>query len=245
MDEKLQAQIDEARAQGYTEQQIQEYLNPKPVVREDQKKDQTGAPVSPFVNRHEETTGLAQYGAAKAAQLGAELYTGKKLILDPLFRAFGGKGGSAPVSGPVNPSNMPGTSAIMPEGAPGVSPTTLSAGANPAFDAAMARPYGAGPVLSSAVPAAAFSAPYAMAAYEQSKIRGNPNAPGLENNPYAQQYRGEYATQGAAGAANQRQAVAGQQYGGLSQQEQDMLQQDAIDRAIRLKAAKKVLQGPQ
>ena len=236
MDEKLQAQIDEARAQGYTEQQIQEYLNPKPVVREDQKKDQTGAPVSPFVNRHEEATGLAQYGAAKAAEYGLEGY-GIYKIGQGIGRAFSGT--------PTAPTGPAVPTPTVPVGEAGVPPTTLSAGANPTFDAAMARPYGAGPVLSSAVPAAAFSAPYAMAAYEQSKIRGNPNAPGLENNPFAQQYRGEYATQGAAGAANQRQAVAGQQYGGLSQQEQDMLQQDAIDRAIRLKAAKKVLQGPQ
>jgi hypothetical protein len=52
------------------------------------------------------------------------------------------------------------------------------------------------------------SAPYGMAAYEQAKIRSNPNAPGLENNPYAQTIRGEYNTQGQAGAANQRSAIS-------------------------------------
>ena len=53
-----------------------------------------------------------------------------------------------------------------------------------------------------------FTLPYTMAAYEQEKIRANPTAPGLEYNPYAQTVRGEYPTQGAAGAANTRQAVA-------------------------------------
>lgn len=87
--------------------------------------------------------------------------------------------------------------------------------------------------------------PYNMAAYEQNKIRANPNAPGLQNNPYAQAYRGEFPTQGAAAAANRRQAIAGQQYGGLSADEQQMLKQDReLSYAMRLKAAKKVLGQP-
>ena len=64
-------------------------------------------------------------------------------------------------------------------------------------------------LLSAAVaPENMFTLPYTMAAYEQEKIRANPTAPGLEYNPYAQTVRGEYPTQGAAGAANTRQAVA-------------------------------------
>ena len=54
----------------------------------------------------------------------------------------------------------------------------------------------------------ALSLPYMGAAYEQAKIRANPTAPGLESNPYAQTVRGEYATQGAAGAANRRAAIS-------------------------------------
>jgi hypothetical protein len=54
-----------------------------------------------------------------------------------------------------------------------------------------------------------FTLPYNMAAYEQAKIRANPNAPGLQSNPYAMQVRGEAPTQAAAGAMNQRRAVAG------------------------------------
>lgn len=63
---------------------------------------------------------------------------------------------------------------------------------------------GSGIVQGALAPESLFALPYQMAAYEQEKIRANPNAPGLEYNPYAQVVRGEYPTQGAAGAANRR-----------------------------------------
>jgi hypothetical protein len=87
------------------------------------------------------------------------------------------------------------------------------------------------------------AAPYTMAGYEMDKIRANPTAPEYEFNPYAQMTRGQAPTQGAAGAQNRRQAIAGQQYGGLTAEQQAMLEQDKIDQAIRRKAAQKVL-GP-
>lgn len=87
------------------------------------------------------------------------------------------------------------------------------------------------------------AAPYTMAGYEMDKIRANPTAPEYEFNPYAQMTRGQYATQGQAGAANRRSAIANQQYGGLTPEQQQMLEQDRIDQAIRRKAASKVL-GP-
>lgn len=102
------------------------------------------------------------------------------------------------------------------------------------------------------------TAPYAMAAYERGRIRQDPTRPltnknpftgnqvvvdTLEYNPYAQEVRGQFATQGQAGAANRRQAIASQQYGGLTQEQQRMLEQDRIDQAIRRKAASRVL-GP-
>ena len=90
-------------------------------------------------------------------------------------------------------------------------------------------------------PESAFLMPYQMAAYEQEKIRANPNAPGLENNPYAQVQRGEYATQRQAGAANQRMAVANQRYGGLTPQEQAILEKDRLNMQMRVQAAKRVL----
>jgi hypothetical protein len=102
------------------------------------------------------------------------------------------------------------------------------------------------------------AAPYTMAGYEMDRIRQDPTRPltntnpftgnqvvqdTLEYNPYAQMTRGQAATQGAAGAQNRRTAIAGQQYGGLTPAQQQMLEQDRIDQAIRRKAAQKVL-GP-
>ena len=75
-------------------------------------------------------------------------------------------------------------------------------------------------------PESAFSAPYQMSAYEQEKIRANPTAPQYQTNPYAQQYRGEFPSQGAAGVANARNALINQPYGGLNPEQQQMLQQD-------------------
>lgn len=90
-------------------------------------------------------------------------------------------------------------------------------------------------------PESAFTMPYTMAAYEQEKIRANPNAPEYRTTPYAQQYRGEAPTQGAAGAMNQRRAVAGQQYGGISAEDQARLEDDKMKRMIRYAALKKAL----
>jgi hypothetical protein len=75
-------------------------------------------------------------------------------------------------------------------------------------------------------PESLLTAPYQMSAYEQEKIRANPGAPEYQTNPYAQQYRGEFPSQGAAGAANTRNALINQPYGGLTPQQQQQLQQD-------------------
>jgi len=99
MDEKLQAQMEEARAQGYTEEQIKEFLNPQPVERLDRRQDESGAPVTPFVNRGEEAVATGQYGAAEAAKYaalgGAGVY-GIKKVADA-------------IRGPVAPSTLPVT----------------------------------------------------------------------------------------------------------------------------------------
>lgn len=92
-------------------------------------------------------------------------------------------------------------------------------------------------------PESMFAAPYQMAAYEQEKIRANPNAPEYANNPYAMTVRGEAPTQGNAGAINQRMAMIGQQYGGITPQEQQILQQDRQRQTQNL-VAKQVLQQP-
>jgi hypothetical protein len=93
-------------------------------------------------------------------------------------------------------------------------------------------------------PESAFLMPYQMAAYEQEKIRQNPNAPGLENNPYAQTVRGEYATQGQAGAANARRAVINAPYGNVTAEERKILDEERkrkMQMVIQMEAAKRVL----
>lgn len=93
-------------------------------------------------------------------------------------------------------------------------------------------------------PESIIAAPYMMAAYEQDKIRQNPNAPGLEFNPYAQVQRGEASTIGRAGRANQMRAVANMPYGNVTPEERAILDEDARMRQnIRKKAYEKVM-GP-
>jgi hypothetical protein len=109
-----------------------------------------------------------------------------------------------------------------------------------------------------AAPESAFMMQYQMAAYEQDKIRANPTAPQYATNPYAQAYRGEYKTQGAAGAANRRNAIsnAPSGYQPTAEEAQNIMQsgdqrlmniyggQDRLTQLIRMKAAKKVLGQP-
>ena len=104
-----------------------------------------------------------------------------------------------------------------------------------------ARGVGSALLTGAVAPESAVMMPYQMAAYEQEKIRANPNAAGLEYNPYAQTVRGEFPTQRAAGAANQRMAVANQRYGGLTPQEQAILDKDRLNMAVRLQAAKRII----
>jgi hypothetical protein len=91
-------------------------------------------------------------------------------------------------------------------------------------------------------PESAFLYPYNMAAYEQAKIRQNPTAPGLEYNPYAQTVRGQAATQGQAGSANQMRTVANMPYGNVSLQERARLDEDAkMKEDIRKKAYERAM----
>lgn len=106
-------------------------------------------------------------------------------------------------------------------------------------------------------PESAFLMPYQMAAYEQERIRQNPNEPLVNNtlitgtpqvvdtlktNPYAQTVRGEAATQGQAGAMNARNAVANMPFGNVTANERARLEQDQRDRQQR--QAKAVLAQP-
>lgn len=103
---------------------------------------------------------------------------------------------------------------------------------------------GSGLVQGALAPESSFLLPYQMAAYEQEKIRANPTAPQYQSNPYAQTVRGEAATQGRAGAANQMRTVANMPYGNVSAQERAILDEDRrITEAVRKKALEKVM-GP-
>jgi len=86
----LQRQIEEARAYGYSEEQIQEFLNPKPV--QETALPPASGPVppatTPYVDRSEEDTALLQYGAAKAAQ-GLGYGAAGKVALDTALKMAG------------------------------------------------------------------------------------------------------------------------------------------------------------
>lgn len=132
-------------------------------------------------------------------------------------------------------------------------PTTLGQAVNTAKDILKAAPgavaNGAGRVGGALVrgalaPESAVLMPYQMAAYEQEKIRANPNAAEYAKNPYAQAYRGEYATQRAAGAANARQAVAAQASGYTpNPQEARNLLDSGDERTINLYGGRLKLEG--
>jgi hypothetical protein len=90
--------------------------------------------------------------------------------------------------------------------------------------------------------------PYQMAAYEQEKIRANPNAPEYANNPYAMSYRSQGTanpiTQGQAGAQNARNAVANMNTGySLSPVEARNLLISGDQRTIQLYGGVKKLQA--
>ena len=74
----------------------------------------------------------------------------------------------------------------------------------------MAGTVGRGVAAGVLAPENVMLAPYTMAGYEMEKIRQNPTSPEYATNPYAQTVRGEYATQGQAGAANRRNAQLNQ-----------------------------------
>lgn len=120
MDEELQRKIEEARAAGYSDEEINQYvqsLNQPPSTTQPST-FADGTPVVPQnepMSRTEEYKGMAETALlplGKALTTGAELYAGKKLVFDPLVDAVRGRGPAGP-SGPVMPSpaNQPSVSA--------------------------------------------------------------------------------------------------------------------------------------
>ena len=147
MDEKLQAQVEEARAAGYTDEQIQQFLKAEPVARLDKKQDASGEPVSPFVNRDEEAVGTAQYGAAelaKALAIGGGGYYGLKKVAQAL---------RGPAAGPVAPT--PAVPTVAPASAPPPASAPLDRGGQAVKDFVQQRGQyspASGPVRPTTVP---------------------------------------------------------------------------------------------
>lgn len=93
MDPELQSKIDEAKAAGYSDEEIQQYLANKSQPVPEQKP----------MDRTESQIGTAQGIGLEAVKTGAELYGAKKL-LEAAGNAFRG-----PQGGPVAPSQPQAT----------------------------------------------------------------------------------------------------------------------------------------
>jgi hypothetical protein len=221
MDADLQAKIDQARAEGYSDEEINRYLSTEG-------KSITGeaVPATPVVavqkpmDRSEEYMGLGE-GAALA---GAAALAGKKLIFDPL------KEGAMSLFKNLATGGQPAAPAVAPGAAQAATPGAVQGMLGTA--GRMAGPLGM------------MASPYAMAAQEQAKIRQNPNAPGLESNPYAQTIRGEAPTQRAAGAMNQRTALANMPITGVTPDQRAILEEDQkrkLALMTQVAAAKKII----
>jgi hypothetical protein len=171
--------------------------------------------------------------SSNAAEMAKRLYSLKDLSLSGMLTDIGGTGGkyATPGRGITGAVTDALKYVTEPLGGRATVGGIMSAAPRALIAGAMA-------------PENLFTLPYNMAAYEQAKIRQNPNAPGLEFNPYAQTVRGEAATQARAGAANQMRTVANMPYGNVTPEERAMLDEDArIRSTIRKKALEKVM-GP-
>jgi hypothetical protein len=107
-DQELQAKIEEARANGYSEEEIKAYLDnkDKPITQAD-------------MDRTEEYIGLAQGIGGETLKTGAQIaggyYIGKKLL------GAAGKAMGRGVPGPMGPPGAPGAPGPMgPPGAPAI-----------------------------------------------------------------------------------------------------------------------------
>jgi hypothetical protein len=177
-------------------------------------------PVNPYGTTLDQAGQAIKSGAqAVANKIGQTTLGGAGTLAADAYAALHGMPPLASIGRKVVQSVLPGSQTTIAEGLGAVG-QGLKAGAGSIANAGKFIAQGA------VAPENLMTLPYQMAAYEQDKIRANPNAPGLENNPYAQVQRNEYTTQAQAAAANRRQAIAGQQYGGLTPQEQSILAQE-------------------
>jgi len=126
-DKDLEKKIAEAKANGYTDEEIQSYLNPQPV------------PVQEPKDRSEEYAGTAQFGVGKTVAEGAELaakgYLGYKVA------EAAGKGIGKMMNRPPVPPVTPVAPVAPPTAVTPPTPTTFTGGANPAWDEALRKPF--------------------------------------------------------------------------------------------------------
>ena len=162
-DKELQAKRAEAKAAGYSDEEIDAFLKPTPVagsnvtaggISTSQQLGPRGTvqtSPTPFVDRSAEETGLIQGMGAQAGKYALEgaaiygAYRGAKSLMGAAGQAFRG----GPPAGV--PTTVP-TPTAGPMTAPPAGPTTFTGGANPAFDKALARPYN--PAMPQGAPAA-------------------------------------------------------------------------------------------
>jgi hypothetical protein len=152
MDQELEKKIEEARQAGYSDEEINQYIQSlnQPPSTTQPNTFADGTPVVPPnqpMNRGEEYAGLAE-GAllplGKALTTGAELYAGKKLVYDPLIDAIKNRGPSGPVAPSGTPPAAP-PSAISnapkftPEPVRPVAPPAAEPMLNPQWDEALKK----------------------------------------------------------------------------------------------------------
>lgn len=97
MDPILQQKINEAKAAGYSDEEIQQYLQTQAQPGQAPQTTQSQQGLAPM-NRSEEYGGLGQGIFGDAVKYLAEGYAGKKLIVDPLMNAIGSRMSAQPVA---------------------------------------------------------------------------------------------------------------------------------------------------
>ena len=200
------------------------------------------SPINPYGATLGEAGQALKTGAgAVANKIGQTTVSGAGALAADAYAALHGLPPIATIGKKVLQSVMPGSQTTIAEGL-----GALGQGAKGMVGGAMT--VGKNLAQGFVDPANLFTLPYQMAAYEQERIRQNPNGPLVNNtlftdtphvvdtlktNPYAQTVRGEAATQGQAGAMNARNAVANMPFGNVTAQERARLEQDQRDRQQR------------
>lgn len=89
-----------AKADGYTDEEIQAYLAAQNTPTPAQTASAAGVPVPTVqpIDRSAEYLGMTQGMGLKGLETAAELYAGKKLVVDPVLNAIRNRGAPTPMS---------------------------------------------------------------------------------------------------------------------------------------------------